>query len=92
VHLSKEFLVLENEPCYGLVAPITEDGWGTPFQHTWVTRLSQEHGIIRTDPKTFNSIRIGGTLAVLPVHSCLTANLAEQYLTTDGKLLTKIRS
>ncbi len=92
VHLSKEFLTVDGTPCYGLVVPIGEDGWGAPLENARVVSLSQEHGIIRTDGDTFGRIRIGDTVGILPVHSCLTANLAERYVTTGGRVLGKMRS
>lgn len=92
VHLSKEAMIYEGEKTYGLVAPIVQSGWGSPLENTFLASLSQEHGIIRADHRTFNSIRVGDTLAILPVHSCLTANLADHYLTPDGHTLTKMRS
>ena len=92
VHLSKEYLSVHGEPCYGLVVPMQGSDWGMPMKNTRVSALSQEHGIIRTDEDTFGSFHIGETVGILPVHSCLTANLAEHYITTDGRLLGKMRS
>jgi D-serine deaminase-like pyridoxal phosphate-dependent protein len=50
-----------------------------------MAKLSQEHGIIKMPKENFDSINIGDMLAVLPVHSCLTANLMKEYTTTDGQ-------
>jgi D-serine deaminase-like pyridoxal phosphate-dependent protein len=47
--------------------------------------LTQEHGIIEASQALFQSVNVGDLLAVIPVHSCLTANLLRQYLTLDGK-------
>jgi len=30
-------------------------------------------------------IEVGGLLGVIPIHSCLTANLLKRYLTFDGE-------
>jgi len=52
---------------------------------------SQEHGIIRG---TFDEIRMiypGDLLEIIPVHSCLAADLAGYYLTTEGDRIEKIR-
>jgi D-serine deaminase-like pyridoxal phosphate-dependent protein len=38
-------------------------------------RLSQEHGIISADIQTQARINYGDFLEIIPVHSCLTANL-----------------
>ena len=92
VHLSREYLEIGGRPCYGLVVPILDKGWGPPLQNTYVSAISQEHGIIRTDDTSFSLFPIGGTIGILPVHSCLTANLAEQYITLNGRPLGKMRS
>lgn len=58
---------------------------------TWVAGLSQEHGIIRG---TFDEIRMiypGDLLEIIPVHSCLAADLAGYYLTTEGDRIEKIK-
>ena len=47
--------------------------------------MSQEHGIIQADETLFQQAQIGDLLLVLPVHSCLTANLLKRYLTLDGR-------
>jgi D-serine deaminase-like pyridoxal phosphate-dependent protein len=92
VHLSKESIVLNGEESYGLVVQLSGSGWAEPFKNTYVARISQEHGIIRASQSVFDSIRIGGTVGILPVHSCLTANLADNYLTTTGHIIPKMRS
>ena len=92
VHLSKESLDLEGKTIYGLVVPVSGKVWGAPLANTYVSSISQEHGIIRTDQETFNAINIGDTLGILPVHSCLTANLADQYTSVSGHSIPKMRS
>lgn len=92
VHLSKDYIRINNEIVYGGVVPITKSGWGMPMENTWVTQVSQEHGIIKTEPSIFNEIQVGETIGILPVHSCLTANLAEHYHTTTGDVISKLRS
>lgn len=80
VHLSKEFLPFQNYPkVFGLVCPFGEKGWGEPFEGTCVVSLSQEHGIIKTNKKVYHQIKLGDVVAILPVHSCLTANLYSFY-------------
>jgi D-serine deaminase-like pyridoxal phosphate-dependent protein len=74
VHLSKEYLDGE-EKHFGLVVRYTDGGWSDPLPNTRLLSLSQEHGIIRTDSDTLSSIHTGDILGILPVHSCLTANL-----------------
>lgn len=93
VHLSKEFIVAENNTkIFGYVAPFEERGWGAIIPHTYVSALSQEHGIIKTDPQFFDQVQIGDLLAILPVHSCLTVHLLRSYLTLDGETIPTMQS
>lgn len=88
VHLSKEFGVLpDGTKIFGYVASRTENGWGPIMDNTYVSALSQEHGIVKTDGAFFDQIRIGDLLYILPVHSCLTVNLLKEYRTVDGRLI-----
>jgi D-serine deaminase-like pyridoxal phosphate-dependent protein len=79
VHLSKDFC-LDNEgrKVYGYVCRLSEHGWDAPLAGTYVRSLSQEHGIVKTTPEVLEGVRRGDLLAVLPVHSCLTANLCKE--------------
>jgi D-serine deaminase-like pyridoxal phosphate-dependent protein len=78
IHISKESVTLEGgQKAYGLVAMPDEllQHWGPALKHTYVTSLTQEHGIIKTPHEMLNRIKVGDTVMILPVHSCLTANL-----------------
>jgi D-serine deaminase-like pyridoxal phosphate-dependent protein len=80
-HLSKESITdAEGRKLFGLVALPRKDfqGWGQTIKDTYVASLSQEHGIIKTAPGFIRRVNIGDILMVLPVHSCLTANLMKQ--------------
>jgi D-serine deaminase-like pyridoxal phosphate-dependent protein len=91
VHLSKEFLVDKNgKKIFGYVTLLNENGWSPLIENTYISALSQEHGIIKTDSGFFEKINIGDVLLILPVHSCLTVNLSKQYLTLDGKTITTL--
>lgn len=88
VHLSKEFLLDENgRPYFGVAAPVTGDGWGESAPGCKVISVSQEHGIIRCTDEFYASVQTGDLVAVLPVHSCLAADLMRYYMTTDGKTI-----
>jgi len=84
IHLSKECLQLDGNPCYGLVAVPAENGWGGILPCTSVVSVSQEHGLVAMPPQTLQNINIGSLLIVLPVHSCLAVNLFPEYLTLGG--------
>lgn len=74
VHLSKQAEVLPGgEEIHGYVVPWTGSSWGAVKAEQYVISVSQEHGILRYGGEV--PVRPGDLVAVLPVHSCLTANL-----------------
>lgn len=85
VHLSKDSVKDKNgNPMFGVLAEKTETGWGNVIPDTYLASLSQEHGIVKTTPEWLNQVRVGDVVMVLPIHSCLTADLLKHYLTPDG--------
>ena len=78
VHLSKEFITVNGMPFYGRVVKYN-NGWDCTKNIGYVRSLSQEHGIISIENKDIK-LNEGDLVAVLPVHSCLTANLMKQYI------------
>lgn len=97
VHLSKDSVKLKDgtliygKPAFGRSDRV-EDGWGRFLENSYVKSLSQEHGIIKVDKKYFSSIGIGDIIYILPVHSCLAANLMGSYTTLSGEYLVNIRN
>ncbi|MCD4773384.1 MAG: alanine racemase [Bacteroidales bacterium] len=88
IHLSKEFLIDKNGNKYfGYVVNFQKNNFSLPVKDTFVKSLSQEHGIIKTNPDYISKIKIGDVLGILPVHSCLTVSAMRNYLTFDGKVL-----
>lgn len=93
VHLSKEMLLrTDGSPSYGSVIELydsnLDDGWGEPLAGVWLRSLSQEHGVIQATAEGWASlagVQVGDLVGVLPVHSCLTADLLQEYLTLDGQ-------
>lgn len=86
VHLSKESLRDKQGSAYfGRVSLLSEDGWSLFSQASRVVSLSQEHGLITADTEIFDSVAVGDVVAIIPVHSCLTANLMGRYLSLDGE-------
>lgn len=84
VHLSKEKLLYKGEWIFGLVVELTADGWSAPLPGGTLTRISQEHGILKMPPEIMRTLERGSLIGILPVHSCLTANLMRQYTTLTG--------
>jgi len=86
IHLSKESISDQNgKNIFGLVVEYNEIGWGKPITDTYISSLSQEHGIIKTTPEFLSKIKTGKIIGILPVHSCLTVFQLKKYLTTSGE-------
>jgi D-serine deaminase-like pyridoxal phosphate-dependent protein len=84
VHLTKENIEADNNfKLYGYIVNYTEDGWTEPIPGAFVYSLSQEHGLIKLPDKYMNNINIGDVVGILPIHSCLCANL----LNDDYKII-----
>ena len=94
VHLSKD-LVFEKDllgkerKCFGKMVKLTSDGWETEVVGH-VSRLSQEHGIVKLPKEEIAQIKIGDVIGILPVHSCLSADLQGHYLSTSGEVIEKM--
>ncbi|NPA36078.1 MAG: alanine racemase [Chlorobi bacterium] len=90
VHLSKEFLTDEHgNNYYGTVTVL--DGYTPDVKNIIgkITEISQEHGIVKIDDKNIlKNIKPGDMIAVLPAHSCLTANLMKGYVSANGEYIT----
>ena len=79
VHLSNEYLADDNgRKIYGYIVRLNENGWSDPIPGAYVSSPSQEHGIVRMETEELVRFKPGDVLGVLPVHSCLTANLLKQ--------------
>ncbi|MDO9257413.1 MAG: alanine racemase [Bacteroidales bacterium] len=93
VHLSKEQTLLpaDPDPIYGLAVNWNGKSWDTFTLLGKVRSLSQEHGILSLTQAGCN-LKPGELVAVLPVHSCLTANLMRKYMTLDGDKIESMNS
>lgn len=82
VHLSKEQLHLgeTNKPIYGKLGLFEGLGWGNLITDTYVSSLSQEHGLVKGSSEIIEKIQVGDLMAVFPVHSCLVANLVKEMV------------
>ena len=88
VHFSKEsYTHTRYGPCYGLVVPATQKGWGEAIEGCYLAKLSQEHGTIQCTDAFMTQCQIGDIVHVLPVHSCMTANLLKQVLCSNDSMI-----
>ncbi len=86
VHLSKESIEYKNQKVFGLLVTHNNRELDHGFP---VHRLSQEHGIITAAKSFLKTLKIGDLVEIVPVHSCLTADLHSHYLCEDGVVLEK---
>jgi len=86
-HFSKEYILRNNEKIFGLVASFNGKGWKMENEQIFVSSLTQEHGIIKGSEDYIKKIKPGDIIGVLPIHSCLTANLMKSYITLEDDKL-----
>jgi len=88
VHFSKDSITnIDGKEMFGRII-ITKNGEKQMLdQMNYLSKLSQEHGILKVAQKQFQNFNVGDLVEIIPVHSCLTANLMRHYVTTDGKLI-----
>ncbi len=89
VHFSKDAIQIDGQTIYGQAVETTDAQWGKPIPGMVVKRLSQEHGIIHLPDEQIKNFNIGDLVYILPVHSCMTADIYDEYLTLDGKTISK---
>ncbi|MDR9408572.1 MAG: alanine racemase [Balneolaceae bacterium] len=82
VHLSKEFLQYNDQNNFGQIVHYSANNDISETDLS-ISAISQEHGTIRGIPDDDSYVW------VCPIHSCLTANLYDQYSTKDGKSIEK---
>jgi len=76
VHLSKEFIAADNSfTLFGYAVKLENNKWTNPINGAYVSRLSQEHGIINMPEAELDNFKPGNIIGILPIHSCLTADL-----------------
>ncbi len=85
IHLSKDFLVVDGRRIYGQLVETDQNGWINLIPGAYLVSLSQEHGILEGPDEVISELHPGMTAGIIPVHSCLTANLLRGYQMTDGE-------
>lgn len=85
VHFSKD--VYEHAvygTCYGLVVYDDNNNWSSPIPNVFLSKISQEHGVVKCPVEFLNQCQIGDLLKILPVHSCMTADLLKEVVLVDS--------
>lgn len=88
VHFSMDTVTDGEERSFGKIVALTPNGWGTDIIGN-VDRLSQEHGIVKMSKERIVRTKVGDMVGVIPIHSCLSADLQGYYLSTEGNRIDK---
>ncbi len=88
VHFSKESITnINGKEMFGRII-INKEGEKTLLNPlNYVSKLSQEHGILKVTQNQFKNFQVGDLVEIIPVHSCLTANLMGYLQTNDGDII-----
>jgi D-serine deaminase-like pyridoxal phosphate-dependent protein len=88
VHFSKDTVLnTDGKHLFGRIS-INQDGNKILLDtNNYLSKLSQEHGTLKVTPANFKLIQVGDLVEIIPVHSCLTANLMGHMITTEGELI-----
>jgi len=92
IHLSKDTLQQDGHTAFGLVSLPEGNGWSAPLSGAYVSRVSQEHGVVRLAPEDLERVQVGDIVCILPAHSCLTLDCMGEMLTLDGERITTMRT
>lgn len=88
IHFAKDSIInVDGKPLFGRVVVNNGDKKVLLDEKNYLHALSQEHGILKITPRDFQFFKPGELVEIIPVHSCLTANLMKEYLTTDGEII-----
>jgi D-serine deaminase-like pyridoxal phosphate-dependent protein len=88
IHFSKDSIEENGKLVFGKVAKSNGSSWGDVIPNMYLKGLSQEHGVVVVPPTLIDQYNIGDLIYVLPIHSCMTADLMKRYTTTKGNTIT----
>ncbi|NRB62677.1 MAG: alanine racemase, partial [Saprospiraceae bacterium] len=88
IHFSKDRVPYQDKLVFGLPVRWTASGWTVIDDgQSYMKKVSQEHGVLRLAQDWFDQINIGDIVGVIPVHSCMAADLMKQYRSLDDHSL-----
>jgi len=88
IHFAKDSVTnIDGKQLYGRIIVREEGNEILLDERNYLYALSQEHGILRITPKDLHWFKPGQLIEILPVHSCLTANLMGEFRTTEGDII-----
>jgi D-serine deaminase-like pyridoxal phosphate-dependent protein len=89
VHFSKESLEDSGGKFFGKAVSYNGSTWEI-IPEMRLTRISQEHGILHCPDNWVKKLQIGDIVGVLPIHSCLTAQLLRDQFTLEGAIIERM--
>jgi len=93
VHFSKDSFIDEDvSPYYGVIAKKDNMSWSKHLPGNFLKSISQEHGIVKCTSDYFDKVEIGDVIPIIPIHSCLTADLMAEYYTLIGENIDHMNS
>ena len=88
IHFAKDSIInIDGKPLFGRIVVNDGDKKILLDEKNYLHALSQEHGILKITPRDLHYFTPGTLIEIIPVHSCLTANLMKEYMTTDGEII-----
>ncbi|MBW8324541.1 MAG: alanine racemase [Prolixibacteraceae bacterium] len=88
IHFAKDSITnIDGKPLFGRIIINDGDRKVLLDEKNYLHALSQEHGILKITPHELNYFKPGDLVEIIPVHSCLTANLMKEFLTTEGEII-----
>ena len=92
IHLSKDRMIdKEYGTIFGKLTKKTTNGWDDLIPNTYLRGISQEHGVVKVPEDTIENYKVGDTVLVFPVHSCMTADLLKRLQTINGDQVTMMQ-
>lgn len=88
IHFAKDSIInIDGKPLFGRIIVTEGEKKILLDEKNYLYALSQEHGILKITPRDLNYFKPGNLIEIIPVHSCLTANLMKEYLTTESEII-----
>lgn len=88
IHFAKDSIInIDGKPLFGRIVVNDGDKKILLDEKNYLHALSQEHGILKITPRDLHYFTPGTLIEIIPVHSCLTANLMKEYMTTEGEII-----
>jgi len=88
IHFSKDSLIDEDgKRIFGRIIIQKNEEKILLNSNNYLAKISQEHGTIKVETDYFKDIQVGDLVEVIPIHSCLTANVMGWMQTTEGEFI-----